>query len=275
MDLEVLKTQKKRLKLTNAEVARLSGVSLGTINKVFSGATKAPQIDTMQAILKVLRMDSGFPTRSEMETQPYSYQLLLQSEREAEEAKEVMHPAEGVEVAERIRGRLYFAEAPGWRHQQCLLEAAAQIQSYLRGIQKYTKEEKKKNGVTEQCLYQAVLGPVQVRLDEDGDTVLYPDLVLCKEVGQIQHDIVWGAPDFVMEVAAGDDSGYTFVQKMRTYLQAGVKEYWMIEGQRGKILTVWNGGDTPQFREYTFLEKVPSRLLKGMMVSMARIELYM
>ena len=52
--LEMLKEKKKQLKLTNQEIADLSGIPLGTVQKVLSGATKSPGSRTLAAIEKVL-----------------------------------------------------------------------------------------------------------------------------------------------------------------------------------------------------------------------------
>lgn len=47
MNLEKLKKRKKELGMTNQELSERSGVPLGTVNKIFSGATKSPQYDTI------------------------------------------------------------------------------------------------------------------------------------------------------------------------------------------------------------------------------------
>ena len=54
INLEKIKQRKKDLHLTNQELAERSGVPLGTINKIFSGATKSPKYNTMQALETVL-----------------------------------------------------------------------------------------------------------------------------------------------------------------------------------------------------------------------------
>ena len=58
MNIEILKKRKKELGLTNKQLADISGVSLGTINKIFSGATRYPQLDTMDALISALGVDS-------------------------------------------------------------------------------------------------------------------------------------------------------------------------------------------------------------------------
>lgn len=40
--------------MTTAELAEKSGVPLGTLNKILSGATKDPKLETLKAIARVL-----------------------------------------------------------------------------------------------------------------------------------------------------------------------------------------------------------------------------
>lgn len=54
MGLEKIAEYKKKLGLTTAELAGKSGVPLGTLNKILSGATKDPKLETLKAIARVL-----------------------------------------------------------------------------------------------------------------------------------------------------------------------------------------------------------------------------
>ena len=54
MTTNELKQQKQKLGYTNAQLAKLSGIPLGTVMKVLSGATKCPRRETMLALEKVL-----------------------------------------------------------------------------------------------------------------------------------------------------------------------------------------------------------------------------
>ena len=54
MGLEKIAEYKKKLGLTTAELAERSGVPLGTLNKILSGATKDTKLETLKAIARVL-----------------------------------------------------------------------------------------------------------------------------------------------------------------------------------------------------------------------------
>ena len=48
MGLEIINQRKKLKKMTNEELAVLSGVPKGTIDKITSGATKDPKLETLK-----------------------------------------------------------------------------------------------------------------------------------------------------------------------------------------------------------------------------------
>lgn len=53
-DLEYLKAVKKQKKLTLQYIADVSGIPKRTVDDIFSGHTKHPRVDTMQAIERAL-----------------------------------------------------------------------------------------------------------------------------------------------------------------------------------------------------------------------------
>ena len=54
MTIEEIKSRKTALGLTNEMIAESSGIPLSTIQKIMSGATKAPRKLTLEAIESVL-----------------------------------------------------------------------------------------------------------------------------------------------------------------------------------------------------------------------------
>lgn len=54
MGLEKINEYKKKLGLTTEELSKRSGVPIGTLNKILSGQTKDPKLETLKAISRVL-----------------------------------------------------------------------------------------------------------------------------------------------------------------------------------------------------------------------------
>lgn len=54
MGFEIINRLKKEKGLTNAQIAKMSGVTLSTLDKITSGVNTNPKLDTLQAICGVL-----------------------------------------------------------------------------------------------------------------------------------------------------------------------------------------------------------------------------
>lgn len=54
MTIEEMKARKRELGLTNEKLAELSGVPIGTVQKIFSGETSSPRYNTIHKLEKVL-----------------------------------------------------------------------------------------------------------------------------------------------------------------------------------------------------------------------------
>ena len=66
MTLEEMKARKVELGYTNEMVAKLSGVPLGTVQKIFAGETKSPRYDTIQKLQAVLNPDPYYTYDDDM-----------------------------------------------------------------------------------------------------------------------------------------------------------------------------------------------------------------
>lgn len=54
MGIEYIKIRKKELNMTTEELSSISGVSIGTLNKILAGQTSDPKFETLRAICKAL-----------------------------------------------------------------------------------------------------------------------------------------------------------------------------------------------------------------------------
>lgn len=70
MGLEKISEYKKKLGLTTEELSIKSGIPLGTLNKILSGATKDPKLETLKAIARVLGLSLDDFDDMDMEKAP-------------------------------------------------------------------------------------------------------------------------------------------------------------------------------------------------------------
>ena len=62
--LEQIKLLKSEKGITNAELSALSGVPLGTVNKILSGATKSIKAETLDKLYSALNVSISFSKKS-------------------------------------------------------------------------------------------------------------------------------------------------------------------------------------------------------------------
>lgn len=89
MGLEKISEYKKILNLTTEELSERSGVPIGTLNKILSGATKDPKLETLKAIAKVLGLSlNDFDDYNEPKTIAAHFDGDEYTEDELEEIKQ-------------------------------------------------------------------------------------------------------------------------------------------------------------------------------------------
>jgi len=123
---------------------------------------------------------------------------------------------------ELIDGVVYDMSAPTLTHQRISGEIFFQLKGYLRG---------------KTC--EAFIAPSDVRLnyDDADDTVVQPDIyVVCDKSKLEDGKSCKGAPDFVIEILSPSNSRHDTCLKLNKYLQAEVKEYWIVDPENKLII---------------------------------------
>lgn len=80
------------------------------------------------------------------------------------------------------------------------------------------------------------MAPVDVQLDCDDRTMVQPDVLVICDPNKMKWSKVYGAPDLVVEVLSESTKRKDMNLKLRKYLNAGVKEYWMIDPEKMAVL---------------------------------------
>ncbi len=252
MELELLKRLKKMQKLTNEELSQKSGVPLGTLNKILSGATKSPQHSTVKAITEALKenlYDTG-SVDTEMLKEAVAYDV---AHKYTTDDYYALPDDMRVEL---IDGNFYFMEAPATVHQTIIGELHYMIKSHI----------KRNKG---QC--KVYLSPFDVRLDKDNKTVVQPDIMIICDKDKLDNKRCNGAPDFIAEVVSQGSERLDYIKKLNKYLDAGVREYWIISPDKS-LVTVYEFTKESMPRQYHFSDKIPLGILEGLTIDFSEIE---
>lgn len=210
MTVAEMKKRKQEKGYTYAQIAELSGVPLGTVQKIFSGETVSPRYETLQALAKVFRDSSAVREES-------AYCVSKQGSYTVEDYREL--PEE--QRVELIDGYFYDMASPTVLHQRIAGEIYRQISNFVL----------ENNG---ECL--PLMSPIDVQLDCDEKTMVQPDVVILCDRDKLCKWGIFGAPDFILEVISPSTKKKDYTKKLSKYEGAGVKEYWILDPYQQKLI---------------------------------------
>lgn len=236
MTVEDMKRYKKEKGYTMAQLSEHSGVPVGTIQKIFTGETKCPRYDTLQALERTL-----LPERSRVIREALAEYGIREGNYTIEDYYEL--PDE--QRVELIDGTFYDLAASSIAHQLLATELGSVLSQYIR----------KNRG---ECIVFS--SPIDVQLDCDDKTMLEPDLTILCDRSKLREKNICGAPDFVIEILSPSTAKKDLTVKLQKYAAAGVREYWMIDISREKVITYFFEEEVPIPVIYSFESEVPVRI---------------
>ena len=270
MNLSQMQYYKEQKGYSLDKLSELSGVPRGTLQKIFSGETKNPRYETLQAIEAVLmpedpyRVASRIKSRSLPDGEQESGDYLQDIENgnklpcvaeaapvyEAKKKKYTLDDYYALPDEQRVElidGVFYDMGAPSTYHQIIGMELGFRLKSFI----------KEKGG---SCIPLA--SPVDVQLDCDDKTMVQPDvLVLCDRSKLIKR-CIYGAPDFIIEVLSESTKRKDMITKSSKYVEAGVREYWMVDIEKERVIVHYFEKDEI-FTIYGRDDEIPVGIFEG------------
>ena len=258
MDIQEMRRRKRSLGLTNEQLSELSGVPLGTVQKVIGGTTKAPRRDTLAALEKVLRVADEVDGSASLirESSPaFDYGTVgsVEDTDAGRKKKQGEYTIEDYlawpedERIELINGRIYMMSAPEVMHQVIDVHLGQKIANYIDD----------KGG---DCI--PLTAPVDVQLDCDDRTMVQPDVLILCDLKKLNRKRIVGAPDFVLEILSPSTRAKDIVVKTEKYMSAGCREYWIVDPE-GETVTVYDFENENFPIHYSFDDVVPVNIYGG------------
>lgn len=291
MELSDLKRRKNNLKLTVGQLSLLARLPVGTVSKIMTGETQNPTFLTVDILDKTLAREESLARinafRDAMmkylkehpdeefiyedfekkyreehrlnrkaipyatpDNDPYWISGNLALEEPVEKEKEdgyttydEFRKLDGESHYELINGQLIINEAASPIHQRLAHKLGYAIESYITA----------NNGPCE--LYPET----GVHFSEDEDTYLIPDLSVVCDPDKVTDEYII-APDWVIEVTSPSTRKRDYGEKQSIYMKAGVREYWIIDLEKSKVIT-WICED--EINMYGFGDEIPVRIYDG------------
>ncbi len=262
MTTEEMKARKIELGLTTEEIAGISHLPLGTLQKIFSGVTKSPRRKTIEAIEqalliaetekkhlqhhKITYLDQVPPDVPVLGEPEINYGSLAENGRKY--TIDDYNALPDYRRVELIDGRFYEMSSPSKKHQLILGELHLLFHECI-------------NRHNMPC--RIFFAPCDVQLDKDIYTIVQPDLFIYCHESDIHKIIYEGAPDLVVEILSPSSRSRDMILKLYKYQNAGVREYWVVD-PRFRTVTVHNFEEEEYHpRTYDFFSDIPVALSKG------------
>lgn len=255
MTIQEMKKKKAELGYTYEQISKRSGVPLGTVQKVFCGVTTTPRYDTIQALEKVF-CDSNELSQIRESEAAYGYYSAPHSDsgsatcpyfnkNQGEYTLDDYYKIPDENRVELIDGVIYDMSAPTSAHQLIAGYIYARLLSHV---------------ISQKGDCLPMISPLDVQLDCDNKTMIQPDVIIVCDRDKVINRCVYGAPDFVIEVLSKSTRKKDAIIKLNKYLNAGVKEYWMIDPIKLRVLVYNFDGEDEIPKIYGFTDKVPVRI---------------
>ena len=115
--------------------------------------------------------------------------------------------------------------------------------------------------------------PISVRLPLR-DSIVQPDILFVRRerIAIVKDDVIDGAPDLVVEILSPSNWVYDRSHKQEAYLQAGVREYWIVDYRARTVdVLVLEDDEYVQRGQYGDGSMVASETLTGFSIAVAEI----
>ena len=138
---------------------------------------------------------------------------------------------------ELIDGVIYDMSAPGFVHQHL-------VSSFFGMLLKFFGDNNEIDGRQRNCI--PMVAPLDVNLDCDDKTMVQPDVLILCDRKKIRRWGIYGNPEFCLEVLSESTKRKDCIKKLQKYIEAGVKEYWILDPFRMLMMTYcWKDDYTP------------------------------
>lgn len=246
MTIEEMNAKRTELGFSYRDIAQLAGMPLSTVQKILGGITRAPRRESLIKIQQVLLSKQGYSTKPDTssgnmilrESPPTYCTKNTESESYTIDDYYALPDDQRVEL---IDGIFYDMSSPSTPHQFIVGSIYAQLLAY-------------RSAHKGKCLPMG--SPVDVQLDCDNKTMVQPDVLIICDRSKITKRGIFGAPDFIVEVLSPSTRRKDMTLKMTKYMNAGVREYWIIDPDKRKVVTYnLETMDIPVI--YGFTEDIP------------------
>lgn len=158
--------------------------------------------------------------------------------------------------AELIDGQIYFMTPPNRKHQDIVFSLSRKIADYIE---------------TNKGECKVYLAPSAVFLNEDDRNYVEPDISVICDKNKLNDKGCEGAPDWIVEVVSLGSHRMDYMIKLFKYRTAGVREYWIADPVKKRIM-VYNFEEDDMI-EYELNDIVTSGIFTGLSIDFSKLDI--
>ena len=284
-----LKTRKKALSLTTAEVALLADLPVSTVSKIMTGETKNPTTLTIEKIDAALKKEEARCRLEAYLLAMKDYCIEHQTEdfdsSKFEKIYRKKHKLEDKPISE---ADSLLEPYPIWGNAALKKKKSVSVKEYFKMSVENRWVElvdgrmviNEAPGMAHQMLVKSINKQIEhfidenhgdcqvfdmgvnVQLDANEDTILIPDILVICDKSKIKDFGILGAPDWVIEVVSPSTRHYDYKKKTYKYLSHGVREVWLVDPDK-KVIVTYVDGEYMMSHLYQFGDEVPVAIYDG------------
>lgn len=160
------------------------------------------------------------------------------------------------ERAELINGQIYYMAPPARSHQKITGKLFTTISNYIDA-----------NGGS--C--EPYIAPFAVYLDEHTNTYVEPDISVVCDPDKLTDKGCEGAPDWIIEVVSPSSRRMDYSIKLFKYRSAGVREYWIVDPIKGRIMV--HDLKYEDINEYSFTDTIKVGIYDDFYIDFSKLDL--
>ena len=160
------------------------------------------------------------------------------------------------ERAELIDGNIYYMSPPSRKHQDIAGELFGTIRDYIK---------------TNQGSCKPYIAPFAVFLNEDDKNYVEPDISVICDSKKLNDKGCVGAPDWIIEIVSPSSKRMDYFTKLFKYRTAGVREYWIVDPDKNRIMVYTF--ETDNMSEYAFTDDVPVSIYPGFSIHFSQLNI--
>ena len=160
------------------------------------------------------------------------------------------------ERAELIDGNIYYMSPPSRKHQDIAGELFGTIRDYIKSNHGSCKP---------------YIAPFAVFLNEDDKNYVEPDISVICDSKKLNDKGCVGAPDWILEIVSPSSKRMDYFTKLFKYRTAGVREYWIVDPDKNRIMVYTF--ETDNMSEYAFTDDIPVSIYPGFSINFSQLNI--